>query len=82
MFGKTQIENELRDSVLRWKEKYEDMYYEQIKKEEELENLRNQVVNQDADSVKLSQELQENNMLLGYYDVLRRRNCHYIKRCQ
>lgn len=55
---------------MRWKEKYEAIYNEQAKKEEELENLRNQVVNQDADSVKLSEELQENNMLLGYYDVL------------
>lgn len=69
MFGKTQIENELRDSVLRWKEKYEDMANQQTKKEKELEDLRNQVVNQDTDSVKLSEELQENNMLLGYYDV-------------
>lgn len=67
--GKTQSENELRDSVLRWKEKYEEVYAKQAKKEKELEKLRNQVVNQDEDSVKLSEELQENNMLLGLYDV-------------
>jgi len=39
--GKTQKENELRDSVLRWKERYEALYNEEIQKEEELENLRN-----------------------------------------
>ena len=41
--GKTQKENELRDSLLRWKERYEASYEEEIEKEAELENLRNQV---------------------------------------
>lgn len=67
--GKTQRENELRDSVLRWKEKYVALYNEEIKKEEELENLRNEVSNQDTNSVNLNDELQDNHILLGDYEV-------------
>lgn len=67
--GKTQIENELRDSYLRWKERYEMAYEEELKKEQELESLRTQVSTQDSDATQLSEELQRNNMLLGYYDV-------------
>lgn len=67
--GKTQKENELRDSVLRWKERYEALYNEEIQKEEELENLRNEVAKKDTDSVHSSEELQESNLLLGLYEV-------------
>ncbi len=67
--GKTQTENELRDSVLRWKERYEALYQEEATKEEELEKMRSQVSNQDTDSVNLSEQLQKANNLLGYYDV-------------
>ena len=67
--GKTQMENELRDSVLRWKERYEALYQEEMTKEKELEDLREQVANQDTDSVDLSEKLQEANTLLGYYEV-------------
>ncbi len=67
--GKTQKENELRDSVLRGKERYEALYEEQIKKEAELEKLRNEVSNQDGTATDFSNELQKNNLLLGYYEV-------------
>jgi uncharacterized protein YlxW (UPF0749 family) len=67
--GKTQTENALRDSVLRWKEKYESIYNEEVEKEKELANLRNEVSKQDTSSVDLSQELQEANTLLGYSEI-------------
>lgn len=67
--GKTKTENELRDSVLRWKEKYEDLYREEAKQEEQLEKLREQASNQDTDAVNLSGELQKANTLLGFHDV-------------
>ena len=67
--GKTQRENELRNSVLKWKEKYEAIYNEGIKKENELEELRATVANQDTDSVNLSNELEQANTLLGYNEV-------------
>ena len=67
--GKTKIENELRNSVLKWKEKYEDVFKEELKKQKELENLRENIVNEDSDSVKLNKELADNNILLGYNEV-------------
>lgn len=67
--GKTQTENELRNSVLKWKEKYEAIYEKGNQKEKELENLRQIVANQDSDSVNLSKELEEVNTLLGYNEV-------------
>ena len=68
--GKTQTENALRDSVLKWKEKYESIYNKMTQKEEELENLREQVANQGSDSTNLSEELEEANMLLGNNEVV------------
>ena len=67
--GKTQTENALRNSVLKWKEKYESICNEQTQKEQELENLRDEVANQDNNSVDMSKELEEANTLLGYSDV-------------
>ena len=67
--GKTQKENELRNSVLKWKERYEAMYQEGTTKEKELEDLRTTVANQDTDSVNLRKELEQNNTLLGYNEV-------------
>ena len=67
--GKTQTENALRDSVLRWKEKYESITKEESEKEEELEELREQVSNYGSDSTNLSQQLEEANTLLGYNQV-------------
>ena len=67
--GKTQTENALRDSVLRWKEKYENIYIQEAKKEAELEKLREEVANQGSDSTNLSGQLQDANTLLGYNEV-------------
>lgn len=67
--GKTKTENELRNSALKWKEKYEQIYKEEEEKEKELEDLRSEVSNQDTDSVNLSSELEQVNTLLGYNEV-------------
>ena len=68
--GKTQAENELRDSVLRWKEKYENAYAKLEKKESELESLREQASNSTDSSSGLSNKLQRYNMLLGQTDLI------------
>ncbi len=67
--GKTQVENELRDSVLRWKEKYENLYEKSNKKEKELEELREKAANSGESSKGLSNELEKYNYLLGYTDL-------------
>ncbi len=67
--GKTQKENELRNSVLKWKERYEAIYQEGIDKEKELEELRTEVAKEDTDSVNLRNELEQAGTLLGYNEV-------------
>ncbi len=67
--GKTHTENELRDSVLKWKEKYERLYEEETNKETELENLRQTISTQDTDSADLSKQLEQYHMLLGLNEV-------------
>lgn len=68
--GKTQIENELRDNVLRWKEKYENAYNKLEEEEIELEKLREQASNSTDSSSGLSNKLQRYNMLLGQTDLI------------
>ena len=67
--GKTQAENELRNSVLKWKERYEAIYEEENVKEEELSKLREQVSNQNSDSENVTGQLNDINVLLGYNEV-------------
>lgn len=67
--GKTQKENELRNSVLKWKERYEAIYQEGLDKEKELEDLRTEVAKEDTDSVNLRNELEQASTLLGYNEV-------------
>lgn len=68
--GKTQTENELRDSVLRWKEKYENAYEKLEKKEKELEKLREQVANSNESAKGLSGKLDKYNLMLGKSDLI------------
>jgi len=68
--GKTQAENELRDSVLRWKEKYDNAYSKLEKREAELEKLRNDVSNSKNSSTGLSSKLEKYNLLLGRTDLI------------
>jgi len=67
--GKTKTENELRNSALKWKEKYEQIYKEAEKKEKELEKIRTDVTNEDSDSIELRKNLEETTTLLGYNEV-------------
>lgn len=67
--GKTQTENELRDNVLKWKERYETIYEEENEKEEELASLREKVLSQNTDSENIKEQLNDINILLGYSEV-------------
>ena len=68
--GRTYAENELRNSVLKWKEKY-DLAYEQLEtKEARLEKLRDTVSNSSESSEMAKIELEKNNMALGYTEVI------------
>lgn len=62
-------ENELRDEVLRWKEKY-DVAYEQLTQSgKDLEQIRKQATQNDKTSLAKQNEIIQNNMLLGTYEV-------------
>ena len=67
--GRTQAENELRNSVLTWKERYEKLYEENAEKEKKLETLRIEASKQGTNSEHVSAELEKNNILLGYNEV-------------
>lgn len=68
--GKTLVENELRDSVLRWKQKYEKAYEKLDKTELELNSLREQVSSTDENYSGLSTKLQNYNSLLGNTELI------------
>ena len=68
--GKTQIENELRDSLLRWNEKQENASKNLAKKEKELEMLRDNVATSSGSSSDLADKLSKYDALLGYTDVV------------
>lgn len=68
--GKTLVENELRDSVLRWKQKYENAYETLETKEDELNELRDNVSSKDNNYSGLSNRLYNYNLLLGNTEVI------------
>ena len=68
--GKNLVENELRDSVLRWKQKYENAYEISETKEEELNNLRDLLSSKDNNYSGLSNKLYNYNLLLGNTDLI------------
>lgn len=68
--GKTLVENELRDSVLRWKQKYENAYEKLEEKEEILNSLRNQVSNTDEKHSGMNSKLARYNSLLGNTELI------------
>lgn len=62
-------ENELRDEVLKWKEKY-DVSYENLQKaEKELEQERSKALEDDESATQKEEELKINNTYLGLTDV-------------
>ena len=68
-FGKTQTENELRDSVSRWQENYENASEKLNRKEKELEKLREQAASNSENSNHLTDTLADYNTLLGYSEL-------------
>ena len=62
-------ENGLRDDVLKWKEKYDNIYAELGREEKKLEEIRKTATQDDADSVKKQELLEQNNIILGLTDV-------------
>lgn len=68
--GRTLVENELRDSVLRWKQKYENAYEKLAQKEKTLNSLRDQVSNTDETHSGMNLKLARYNSLLGNTEVV------------
>lgn len=65
----TSINSELKTEVLRWKEKYEEVYAVLEKSEELLEVKRQQATNNNEQSTKIQEELKTLNSLIGSIDV-------------
>lgn len=61
--------NDLRDDLLRWKEKYDSVNTEVTKAEKKLEETRQLAIQNSPDSIKKEQELNINNTALGLTDV-------------
>ena len=68
--GKTLVENELRDSVLRWKQKYENAAEKLEEKEETLNELREQISSTDENHSGMSGKLTRYNSLLGNTELI------------
>ncbi len=62
-------DNELRDEVLRMKERYDNAYADLENAQKELEKIRQEATQNDGEAEAKEQELKENNMLLGNTDV-------------
>lgn len=67
--AKTKTENELRDSVLKMKEKYDEAYALVEENETIIENLRKQALTSAEDSEEIKTNLDQYNMYLGYTEV-------------
>lgn len=63
------VNGELKTEVLRWKEKYEEVYKELDELENILEEKRNSATSNDEASLKLQEELRTLNALIGTIDV-------------
>ena len=63
--SQTLADNELRDQVLRMKERYDNAYRELESAQKNLEKVRQAANQNDSDAEAKEQELKENNMLLG-----------------
>lgn len=61
--------NDLRDDLLRWKEKYDSVNTEVTEAEKKLEETRQLAIQNSPDSIKKEQELNINNTALGLTDV-------------
>ncbi len=67
--NQTLTSNELRDQVLKWKEKYDKASVDLEKSEQELENIRLDASKNDEASIKKEEEIKLANTFLGLTDV-------------
>jgi len=67
--GRSEAENELKDQVLKMKEKYDNAYANLSRIEEELEEVRKNVASKDEQLSKLENEIKKANTLLGFTDT-------------
>jgi len=61
--------NELRDQVLKWKEKYDKASKDLEKSENKLEEIRLQATQNDENALNKENEIKQDNVLLGLTDV-------------
>jgi len=67
--AKSLVEDGLRDEVLKWKEKYDEVYAEFDTSEEKLEKIREQVAQSGTASSNNEEEMKENTIYLGLTNV-------------
>ena len=65
----TEINSELKTEVLKWKERYEEVYHVLTSAENILESKRKQATTNDNSSLELQKELKTINSLIGSIDV-------------
>lgn len=63
------IDDSLRDEVLKWKEKYDNVYQELSESEKQLSSIRQEATQNDTTASAKQEQIRENNMLLGTVDV-------------
>lgn len=68
--SQTLVDNGLRDEVLRWKEKYDNLSEDLKMTEKELESVRQVATKNDSASQVKQEKLKQNNILLGLTDVI------------
>ena len=66
---KTLTGNELRDQVLKWKERYDKATIDLKKSEQQLEEIRQKATLNDTTAVNKEEEIKKDNTLLGLTDV-------------
>ena len=75
-FVKIETSNELRDEVLKIKEKYDNNLKQIEKAENKLEKIREESTSNDEDSKKKQEEIKLYNQILRTYRCERTRNCN------
>lgn len=68
--SQTLLDNKLRDEVLRWKEKYDNISEDLKRSEQRLEEVRTVATQNDTSAQAKQEQLKENNILLGLTDVI------------
>ncbi len=67
--GVERTENKLRDQVLEWKEKYDQLYSKLEITDKKLEKVRQDVTKDDSSAKRMEEELRISNILLGLTEV-------------